>query len=80
MRLLFRRPQQLPFRVWVRRPLMSSFPDKNRASHLCPFILRQQLSLREPHLYPELHPALVPQQPPFRRQQWPSHLRLFRAT
>jgi hypothetical protein len=59
---------------------MSSFPDKDRASYLCPFIHPHRRSLRELHLHLELRPALASLQPPFPQPQQPSHPRLFRAS
>jgi hypothetical protein len=79
MRPSFWCPQQPPLRVWMRRPLMSSFPDKDRASYQCLFIHLHLCLFRLLQLHPELRPALVSQQPPLRRPQQTSHPHLFRA-
>ena len=60
----FRRTQQPLLRVRVRRPLLLSFRPDDQPSFLYPFILPQQRSLRESHLYLELHRVLASQQPP----------------
>jgi hypothetical protein len=58
---------------------MSSFPDRDRASYLCPFIHPHLYLFRLPQLRLELRPALASLQPPFPQPQQPSHPRLFRT-